>query len=135
MLQGVRRRPTVRALLESATQVCGFDLEEVMLEGPSADMASPSVNLPLMYVADCAAFEVLKERNEELANRCQAVAGVGVGEYAALYAAGVITFEQGLSIVKARAGALQELADELEAEAISIRGLERDALDRHLKAE
>lgn len=133
MLQNVRRKPVVRRMLEAATQVFGFDVEELMLEGPAADMVAPGVNLPLMYVAGCAAFEVLRETNAELADNCQAAAGFGVGEYVALYAAEVITYEQGLALVKSCAEALQDLAGQVEAEALSVRGLDPDTVERLLR--
>mmetsp|Transcript_38124 Transcript_38124/g.109965 ORF Transcript_38124/g.109965 Transcript_38124/m.109965 type:complete len:363 (-) Transcript_38124:158-1246(-) len=134
MLKGVRRRPAVRTLLDVSAEVLGFDLEGMMLEGPARAMVPPKVNEPLMFVADCVAYEVLKEMHGEVAERCQAVAGFGVGEIAALYAAGVLTFRQGLQIVKARAEALQEFSNQREMEALMIRGCPLDKLERHMKA-
>lgn len=133
MLRDVRRKPVVSGMLDAASEVFGFDVEELMIDGPAAEMAAPAVNQPLMYVADCAAFELLRETQPEIAERCQAVAGLGVGEYAALYAAGVITFQQGLEIVKARADALQDLSNQFEGQAILIRSLALERLERHLK--
>merc|ERR1712129_615800 len=50
------------------------------------------------------------------------------------YAAGVISYAQGLTLVQVRAQAMQELASELEVEAVSIRGLPVDALERCCKS-
>mmetsp|Transcript_5006 Transcript_5006/g.12203 ORF Transcript_5006/g.12203 Transcript_5006/m.12203 type:complete len:367 (-) Transcript_5006:86-1186(-) len=133
MLRDVRRKPVISSMLDAASDFFGFEIEELMIDGPAADMVSPAVNQPLMYVADCAAFELLKETQPEIADRCQAVAGLGVGEYAALYAAGVITFQQGLEIVKARADALQDLSNQFEGQAILIKDLALERLERHLK--
>lgn len=134
MLKEVRTRPVVKAMLEMASQSAGFDVEELMLNGPARDMLPTAVNQLLMYVADCAAFELLKELQSDVAENCQAVAGLGVGEYAALYAAGVLSFEQGLSVVKVRGEALQELAKDVEMEAVKVRGIPLEKLERHMKA-
>jgi [acyl-carrier-protein] S-malonyltransferase len=134
MLKDVRKKPIVKDMLEKAEEVFGFDVEELMKDGPASKMKPTGVNQPLMYVADCAAWETFCEKAPEIAYNLQGVAGFSVGEYAALYAAGVITFEMGLEIVKARADAMQELADEVEMEALSIRGIPMDKLERHLKS-
>merc|ERR1712190_196845 len=105
-----------------------------MKDGPASKMKPTGVNQPLMYVADCAAWELFMEKAPEIACNLQGVSGFSVGEYAALYAAGVITFEMGLEIVKARADAMQELADEVEMEAVTIRGVPKDKLERQLKS-
>jgi [acyl-carrier-protein] S-malonyltransferase len=134
MLKDVRKKPVVRDMLEKAEQVFGFDVEELMKDGPASKMKPTGVNQPLMYVADCAAWELFMEKAPEIACNLQGMAGFSVGEYAALYAAGVITFEMGLEIVKARADAMQELADEVEMEGLSIRGVPLDKLERSLKS-
>lgn len=134
MLKDVRKKPQVRAMLEAAEQIFGFDLEELMKDGPASKMKPTGVNQPLMYVADCAAWEVFIERAPEIAYNLQGMSGFSVGEYAALYAAGVITFEQGCQIVKARADAMQGLADEVDMEALVIRGVPMEKLERQLKS-
>lgn len=134
MLKDVRKKPIVRDMLMKAEEVFGFDVEELMKDGPASKMKPTGVNQPLMYVADCAAWEVFMEKAPEIACNLQGLAGFSVGEYAALYAAGVITFEMGLEIVKARADAMQELCDEVEMEALSIRGVATDKLERQMKS-
>jgi len=133
MLKEVRKKPNVQAMLAKAEEIFGFDVESLMKDGPAQEMKSTGVNQPMIYVANCVAYEILKERSPEDAEKCQAVAGYSVGEFSALYAAGVITFEQGCQIVKVRADALQELSDEVEMEALSIQGIPLDALDRFMK--
>lgn len=133
MLKEVRKKPKVQEMLAKAEDIFGFDVESLMKDGPASQMKSTGVNQPLIYVANCVAYEVLKERSPEDAEKNQAVAGYSVGEWSALYAAGVITFEQGCEIVKVRADALQELADEVEMEALCIQGVPQDMIDRTIK--
>jgi [acyl-carrier-protein] S-malonyltransferase len=87
-------------------------------------MSQVAVNGPLMYVANCAAYEMLKIQHPKIAEKVQGIAGYSVGEFTALYAAEVITFEQGLAIVKARAEAQQEALDGTEMAAMVFDGLE-----------
>ena len=58
---------------------------------------------PAMFVAGLAALEKLKIDSPEKVSRCKAFAGLSLGEYTALAAAGVFDFETGLQLVKARA--------------------------------
>merc|ERR1712137_1217022 len=121
-------------MLETAEQILGYDVEGLMKDGPASEMKPTSVNHPLMYIAGCAAFELMKMKYPSDAELCQAVSGLGVGEWAALYAAGVITFEQGLQIIKARAEAIQEMSDETETEALMVRGVDQDKVERFMKS-
>eukprot|EP00913_Durusdinium_trenchii_P011127 g10449.t1 len=87
----------------------------------------------LAYVADCAAYELFRQQQPEAAGNPRAVAGFSVGEIAALVAAGIISYDQGLTIVKARAEAMQRWVDEEEMAALAVFGMEEDQLN-HLCA-
>lgn len=62
--------------------------------------------------------------------RCQAVAGLSLGEYAALVAADVLSFEDGLQLVNLRAQAMQEAIELVPQLQCSVAGLERSKVDR-----
>jgi [acyl-carrier-protein] S-malonyltransferase len=119
----------VKRMLDAASKVFGFDLQEVMASGPVSKMSQTQYSLPLAYVANCAAYEVLKASYPKIAEDPQGIAGYSVGEYNALYAAGVITFEQGLSLVKLRAEALERAAQDCEMVAMAFSGLSFDKVD------
>jgi len=129
MLQDAKRNADIKKMLDAASEVFGFDLEDMMANGPAATMAQTGYNQPLIYVANCAAYELLKVQYPNIAENVQGIAGYGIGEYNALYAAGVITFEQGLSLVKVRAKAMQDISDEIETEAMVISGFSFDKVD------
>ena len=82
----------------------------------------------LAYVADCVAFELLKQHQPDVALKPRAVAGFSVGEVAALVAAGVMSYDQGLIIVKARGEAMQQWADEEDMAAVAVFGMDEDQL-------
>ncbi len=60
-------------------------------------------------------------------SRCEAAAGLSLGEYPALVFAGVLDFEDGLRLVQLRGAAMQEAADAVPSGMVSILGMERVA--------
>ncbi|CAE8607856.1 unnamed protein product [Polarella glacialis] len=106
MVRSLKEIPAVSNMLEKANQVLGYDLAELMMNGPAEKLAQTKFCQPAMYVANLAALEKLKLDEPEKVSRCTALAGLSVGEYSALTAAGVFDFETGLRIVKARAEAM-----------------------------
>eukprot|EP00747_Dinoflagellata_sp_TGD_P167058 gnl/TRDRNA2_/TRDRNA2_190848_c0_seq1.p1 gnl/TRDRNA2_/TRDRNA2_190848_c0~~gnl/TRDRNA2_/TRDRNA2_190848_c0_seq1.p1 ORF type:complete len:378 (+),score=87.84 gnl/TRDRNA2_/TRDRNA2_190848_c0_seq1:62-1135(+) len=130
MLRDAKRKPAVKEMLAKASDVLNFDMLELMTRGPKDKMVPTGVNQPLMFVANCAAYEVMKLRYADVVENPQAVAGFSVGELNALYAAGVISFEQGLQLVKMRAQVLQDLAETTEMAVLQISGLEVDKVEK-----
>jgi len=129
MLKDAKRNIEVQRMLALASEAFGFDLEELMAKGPIDKMARTGYNQPLTYVANCAAYEMLKASYPKVAASPQGVAGFSIGEYSALVAAGVVTFEQGLSLVKVRAEAMQALSEELDMEAVNIWGFDYNKVE------
>jgi len=82
-----------------------------------------------MYVAGLAALEKLKAENLEPSVRATCVAGLGVGEFAALCASGMFSFGAGLRLVKARVEAMQEAANECPQVTLSVAGIEQSKLE------
>jgi [acyl-carrier-protein] S-malonyltransferase len=70
-------------------------------------------------------FEQRPEIQEDLAF----VAGLSLGEYSALYAAGTLGFEEGVRLVAARGSAMQQAASAIPSGMASILGLEREQVD------
>jgi trans-AT polyketide synthase/acyltransferase/oxidoreductase domain-containing protein len=81
-----------------ADEILGFSLAELCLEGPAERLAQTRFTQPAVYAVGALGYLA---RREEL-RRPDYVLGHSVGEYVALFAAGVIDFETGLSLVKAR---------------------------------
>merc|ERR1711933_77237 len=122
--------PEVRDMLAKAQKILGYNILDVMLNGPEDKLLQTRHCQPAMYIAGLAAVEKLRLDEPEKVERCQAVAGLSLGEYTALTVAGVFDFETGLRIVKLRAEVMQAAADESDQAMLSVAGLERDTLDR-----
>jgi len=129
MLKTVKDLPKVARMLDEAKEILGYDLLDICMNGPDSRLQEPEVLQPAMYVAGLAAFEKLKAENVEPAVRACCVAGLGVGEYAALCAAGVFSFGAGLRLVRARVEAMQEAANLCPQVTLSVAGIEHTKLE------
>ncbi|CAJ1439669.1 unnamed protein product [Effrenium voratum] len=129
MLAVCQRLPLVQEMIELATEAFDFDVQRVFEECTAEDEASRTDRSQMLaYVADCAAYELFREQQPEVASNLRAVAGFSVGEFAALVAAGVMSYDQGLLIVKARGEAMQRWVEQLPMAALAVFGLEETML-------
>lgn len=85
-------------LFDAANDIMGLDLKTICFEGPEEELKQTYITQPAIFVHSVAAFSVLKEKGI----LPQAVAGHSLGEYSALVAAGALSFEDGLKLVKQR---------------------------------
>jgi [acyl-carrier-protein] S-malonyltransferase len=99
-----------RETFEEADHVLGFPLSKVMWEGPEADLNDTLNTQPALYVHSLAAFRVFTHLFQ--AFRPAALAGHSLGELSALAAAGALSFETGLRLVRRR-GELMKRAGEI----------------------
>uniref|UniRef100_A0A7S0AGE5 Malonyl-CoA:ACP transacylase (MAT) domain-containing protein n=1 Tax=Pyrodinium bahamense TaxID=73915 RepID=A0A7S0AGE5_9DINO len=130
MLSGVKDMPAVKEMLATARDILGWDALDVCLHGPGSKLDQTEFCNPLLFIGGLAGLEKLKQEVPEAASRPGAVAGLGVGDLTALVAAGVLTFRDGLKVVKARAEALKEASATGEAQALlSVAGMRRDKLE------
>jgi len=125
MMSTVQNIPAVQEMLTKAKTILNVDIMKVCLEGPQEDLQKPSVCHPALFVAALAGIEKLRGEREEMVTRCQAMAGQSNGELAALCAAGVYSFEDGLRLVKLRAEAIAEAAKSTPQRQVSVAGLDR----------
>jgi len=124
MLKEVKDLPAVKEMIEVANEILGYDLLQLCLKGPESKLEQTKFTQPAMFVGGLAAVEKLKKDKPERVERCQAVAGLSLGEYTALCVAGVFDFKTGLKIVKLRGEAMQEAAEASEQSMLSVAGLD-----------
>merc|ERR1712039_920115 len=121
--------------IATANSIVGYDILEICLEGPESKLEETSVCQPAMFLAGMAGLKKLKQSRPEAVERPGCVAGLSLGEYTALCAAGVITFEEGMQLVKVRGAAMQEAAKASPQAMVSVAGLEQEVLEKLCKAE
>jgi len=130
MLSGVKDLPKVQEMAATAKSILGFDLLKYCLQGPEEKLEETSICQLALFLAGMAGLEKLKEKRPDAVERPGAVAGLSLGEYVALCAAGVITFQQGIELVKVRGSAMQRATEMTPQAMVSIAGLEQDVVEK-----
>eukprot|EP00930_Biecheleria_cincta_P066815 TRINITY_DN5309_c0_g2_i1.p1 TRINITY_DN5309_c0_g2~~TRINITY_DN5309_c0_g2_i1.p1 ORF type:complete len:490 (-),score=131.03 TRINITY_DN5309_c0_g2_i1:26-1495(-) len=130
MLQTTKDLPAVKEMLATAQRILGYDLLDLCLNGPESKLEMTKHCQPAMYIGGLAGVEKLRVDKPERVDRCQAVAGLSLGEYTALTVAGVMDLETGLEVVKLRGEAMQEAAEASKQMMLSVAGLPKEHLDQ-----
>jgi [acyl-carrier-protein] S-malonyltransferase len=113
-----------RDLYSMASEILGFDLAAICFDGSIDDLKQTRVTQPALYVHSCILTTILREHDVE----CHAAAGHSLGEYSALQAAGVFSFEDGLRLVKIRAEAMQSAGEAHPGTMAAVIGLEEEGI-------
>jgi len=134
MLKDCIDLPGVAAMLKEANGILGWNVKDLVLNGPEEKLSETKFCQPAMFIAGMAALEVMKagDKKEDFA-RCQAVAGLSLGEYTAVCAAGVLSFGDTLRLVKLRGEAMQKATDLRPQAMCSVAGLDRIMLEKCCK--
>jgi [acyl-carrier-protein] S-malonyltransferase len=106
-----KRSPEAAKVFSTASQLLGYDLLDVCLNGPAEKLNSTELSQPAIFVSSIAALEEAKANNPSIVQACVGTAGLSLGEYTALVFAEAITFEDGLRLVAERGKAMQQAAD------------------------
>lgn len=117
--------PAARAVFDAAAAVFGDELLRVIFSGPEEALLLTENTQPAILTVSMAVFKVL----EEAGCRPRAVAGLSLGEYSALVAAGALRLEQALPLVQKRGRFMQEAVPAGEGSMAAILGLEREAVE------
>jgi [acyl-carrier-protein] S-malonyltransferase len=116
--------PAVRDLFDTANAILGYDLADICFNGPAEKLNSTVFSQPALFVCGLAALESLRATSPEVVDRCQACAGLSLGEYTAMVFAGGLDLETGLRVVQRRGEAMQRAADARRSGMVSVLGLE-----------
>ena len=112
--------PEARAVFEQADTALGFSLSTLCFEGPEDSLKETKNTQPALFAASVAALEALRG----MGLTPHAVAGHSVGEYAALFAAGVFDGATGAKLVRARGAAMAEAASTHPGAMAAVLGLD-----------
>ena len=96
------------AHFDRANTAAGYDLKKMMLEGPADDLKMTENTQPAIVAHSLMLFDKLKDLLKNKNIQIERVLGHSVGEYAALAAAEVITFEEAVKSVHFRGKYMQE---------------------------
>ncbi|MCT4204718.1 ACP S-malonyltransferase [Elizabethkingia anophelis] len=116
-------RKEIKDLMESANDILGFDILSTMFKGTDEDLKKTKVTQPAIFIHSVAAVKAVD------ALGAQMVAGHSLGEFSALVANGVLSFEDGLRLVSKRALAMQAACDANPSSMAAILGLDDDKVE------
>jgi [acyl-carrier-protein] S-malonyltransferase len=104
------RSDVARETIEQADARLGTNLSTLMFEGPEDELNDTYNSQPAIFTASVAALRALQRNAGDEAYELSPmmVAGHSLGEFTAMVAAGVIGFEAGLDLVRARGRAMQD---------------------------
>lgn len=124
--------PEAAALYQQADDLLGFALSTLCFEGPEEELNDTINTQPALYVAGMATLAALRAELGDIQPRF--AAGHSLGEFTALAAAGALTFEDGLRLVRERGRLMKEAGDKSPGAMAALLGLDADAV-RQLCAE
>jgi [acyl-carrier-protein] S-malonyltransferase len=130
--------PTAKAWFDRANAAVGYDLASICFNGPDTELTKTENAQPGIFLVSWIAFQLLKERvgvqasacsapdtlKRELQLRFEATAGLSLGEFTALTAAGAMSFEDGLRVVRQRGKFMQEACDATRGGMAAVIGLD-----------
>ena len=102
-----------------ANEILGFDITKTMFGDDSEALMETRVTQPAIFLHSTILSEVMANRFQP-----EMVSGHSLGEFSALVASGVLSFNDGLSLVKERAMAMQSACDQFPGTMAAILGLE-----------
>jgi [acyl-carrier-protein] S-malonyltransferase len=121
--------PEARAVLAAADAALGFPLTRVCFEGPIEELTRTEVSQPALYAVAVAALRALEARlGGPLDAAC--AAGLSLGEYTALTAAGALPFEDGIRLVRRRGELMQAACDAHPSGMASLLGVGPDVCEQ-----
>ncbi len=124
--------PTAKAWFDRANTALGYELTPICFNGPEAELTKTENAQPGIFLVSWVAFELLREKVPAL--KFDATAGLSLGEFTALTAAGAMSFEDGLRVVRQRGKFMQEACDVTRGGMAAVIGLD-EAPTREVCAE
>lgn len=124
-LELAQQYPAARAILDQADDILGFQLSDIIANGPADELTRTDISQPAILTVSWMAHAVLEQTVRPLS--FDAVAGLSLGEYTALLAAGVLDFESALKLVHIRGQAMQAAAEARAGGMVALIGADEAA--------
>jgi len=116
--------PAAHDLMEKANEVLGFRITDLMFTGSEEDLKQTKVTQPAIFIHSVALAKAMGGDFKP-----DMVAGHSLGEFSALVAAGALSFEDGLKLVAARAGAMQKACEATPSTMAAVLALPDDKVE------
>ena len=109
-----------KKIYEKASEISGKDIKKICFEGPEEELNKTENTQIAILTTSLAILEVLKTKKIEAKIAC----GLSLGEYTALIYSGIITFEEGINLIKKRGYYMGNLIPEEEYLMAAVIGLD-----------
>lgn len=117
--------PLAKKMFKKANEIVGYDLADKCFNGPLSDLTQTHITQPAIYTISSILFSLLKRLNFPY----HGTAGHSLGEYSALFAAGVFSFEDGLHLVDIRGKAMEAAGEQNPGAMAAILKLDREKIE------
>lgn len=117
--------PIVEETFAEASSALGYDLWQLVQQGPAEELNKTWQTQPALLAASVAIWRVWQQQN---GTQPVLMAGHSLGEYSALVCAGVLDFKQAISLVELRGKLMQEAVPAGTGAMYAIIGLGNDAI-------
>lgn len=117
--------PQVR-VYERAGEALGFDLADRINNSADEELAKTEISQPAIMATSLTAFEIMRLNGIDFS----AAAGHSLGEYAAMVSSGMLSFEDGFRVIKARAEAMGRAAEKSRGAMYAIIGKSAEEVER-----
>jgi len=113
-----------KQLFEQANEILGFRISDSMFNGTDAELKQTNVTQPAIFLHSVILFQTLLNLQPDM------VAGHSLGEFSALVANKVLSFEDGLKLVSVRAKAMQEACEKEPSTMAAVLGLDDETVEK-----
>jgi [acyl-carrier-protein] S-malonyltransferase len=118
----VEKYPAARQWFDRANAALGYDLAGICFNGPEPELTKTENAQPGIFLVSWVALELLKEQVPAL--KADATAGLSLGEFTALTAAGAMGFDDCLKVLRVRGRSMQEACEATRGGMAAIIGLD-----------
>lgn len=125
--------PQAREVFDAANRILKFDLIKLCFEGPQADLSTTNNSQPAILTASVAALRVLEASSVFSRYAPTYSLGLSLGEYTALVAAGCLSFEDALVLVRKRGEYMEEASRKNPGKMACVIGMEMKAVEELCK--
>lgn len=118
--------PEFGFIYETASDILGFDLKKVTFESSEEELAQTKYSQPAIMAMSLLCFETAKKNNITF----DAAAGHSLGEYAAMTACKMLSYEDGFRVIKARAAAMDKAGRETEGAMYAVMRMSPEDIEK-----
>jgi [acyl-carrier-protein] S-malonyltransferase len=117
-----------KAIFDQADAVLGESLTQIIFEGPEEKLMSTAYCQPAIFTMSMAALAAFKASDKSSNVSVAYTAGLSLGEYGAMCAAGVLSFEDSLKLIQKRAAFMEAAAQANPGKMAAVIGFDKDKL-------